>query len=147
MSTAGEHTGIETPVLDIRTYKLTPKAGKAFDRIVREDTLPMLERAGIRVVAYGPSADDDDTYYLIRRFDSAVEREEQLDSFYGSDEWRRNYRKQVAELVEAYHVAVVQLTRAVRAALWSAAAAATELPLDLTGDEQRPGSDERSSRG
>ena len=79
-----------TRVLDIRTYKLVPGGGEEFDRIVRESALPMLQRFGIEVIGHGPSLDDDDLYYLMRTFPSAARREEQLDSFYGSDEWRQN---------------------------------------------------------
>jgi hypothetical protein len=52
-----------TPVLDIRTYRLVPGGQADFDRILREDALPMLERFGIRVVAAGASVDDADLYY------------------------------------------------------------------------------------
>jgi hypothetical protein len=103
--------------LDVRTYKLAPGAGEAFDRIVREDALPMLERFGIRVVAAGPSADATDHYYLIRSFSSAAERREQLGAFYGSEEWRRTHRDPVMQLIESYHIVVIRLTPRVRTAL------------------------------
>jgi hypothetical protein len=103
--------------LDVRTYKLVPGGSKAFDRILREDALPMLERFGIRVVACGPSADAADHYYLIRSFSSPAERSEQLEAFYGSDEWRRNHRDAVMQLIESYHIVVIELTPRVRAAL------------------------------
>lgn len=103
--------------LDVRTYKLVPGASEAFDRIVRDDALPMLERFGIRVVACGPSADKADHYYLIRSFSSAEERHEQLEAFYGSDEWRRTHRDAVMQLIESYHIVVIRLTPSVRTAL------------------------------
>lgn len=97
------------PVLDIRTYRLVPGGRDAFDRVARS-VLPMLERYGIRVVACGPSADPDDHYVLIRAFSSAAEREEQLDAFYGSDEWRENHRDSALALIEDYHVVAIELT-------------------------------------
>jgi NIPSNAP len=103
--------------LDVRTYKLVPGGSEAFDRILREDALPMLERFGIRVVACGPSADAADNYYLIRSFSSSAERHKQLDAFYGSDEWRRNHREAVMQLIESYHIVVIELTPRVRTAL------------------------------
>jgi hypothetical protein len=99
----------DTPVLDIRTYKLGPGGRDEIDRIFRENALPMLHRRGIQVVAYGPSTADADHSYLIRACPSASRREEQLDSFYGSDEWQHNYRVDVMALVESYHVVVVEL--------------------------------------
>ena len=93
-------------VLDIRTYKLVAGKRDEFDRIVREHSLPMLRRYGISVVAAGPSLQDDDHYILIRSFDSLDERREQLERFYGSDEWLENYDEPVMELIEAYHTVV-----------------------------------------
>jgi hypothetical protein len=103
VSTAGE------PVLDLRTYQLVPGGGAEFDRIFREHSLPMLERHGIEVVGYGPSLDDADLYFLMRAFPSAASRNEQLGAFYGSDEWRENYRDAVLALIEDYHELFVPL--------------------------------------
>jgi hypothetical protein len=91
-------------VLDIRTYKLVPGGGEEFDRIVRERALPMLRRFGIDVVGYGPSLDDGDLYCLIRSFGSNADRDEQLEAFYGSDEWQQNHRDDAMALIESYHV-------------------------------------------
>jgi hypothetical protein len=97
------------PVLDIRTYTLVPGGGAEFDRIFREGARPMLERFGIRVVAYGPSLAEDDRYCLIRAFPSAAERVEQLESFYDSDEWRDRHETAVMALIDSYHTVVIPL--------------------------------------
>jgi hypothetical protein len=97
------------PVLDVRTYKLVLGGREEFDRIFREGALPMLRRAGISVVGYGPSIVDDDGYFLMRFFESSAEREEQLGSFYGSDEWRESYEDAVMALIENYHTIVIPL--------------------------------------
>jgi NIPSNAP len=101
-------------VLDLRTYKLVPGGGEEFDRIFRERALPMLERFGIEIVGYGPSLDNGDLYYLIRAFASAADRDEQLGSFYGSDEWRQKHRDAVLALIETYHVLLIDLPPAMR---------------------------------
>lgn len=101
------------PVLDLRTYKLVSGGGKEFDRIVRERAVPMLHRFGIDLIGFGPSTDDGDLYYLMRAFPSAAEREERLDAFYGSDEWRHNHRDAVLALIETYHTVVIRLTPAI----------------------------------
>jgi hypothetical protein len=112
-----------TALLDVRTYKLTSGTCDAFDEMARERSLPMLERFGIRVLAHGPSADGDDHYYLIRAFESAAEREQQLEEFYGSDEWRQNHRDAFLALIDGYHTVAIELTPRVRAALtWAARA-------------------------
>jgi hypothetical protein len=107
------------PVLDVRTYKLVPNGGKEFDRIFRERALPMLHRFRIEVVGYGPSLDDGDLYCLMRAFPSATRRNEQLDAFYGSDEWRQKHRAEVLALVETYHTVLLALTPTVGQALLS----------------------------
>ena len=114
-----------TRVLDLRTYKLVPGGRDDFDRFFRESALPMLNRYGIQVVGYGPSVGDDDHYYLMRAFASAARRDEQLNSFYGSDEWRQNYRDAVLALIDTYHVVVIEVTAITRHALLSALSADT----------------------
>lgn len=111
MSSSGS---ADTPVLDLRTYQLVPDGGEDFDRIFRERALPMLERFGIEVVGYGPSLDDADLYFLMRVFPSAARRNEQLDAFYGSDEWRLNHRDSVLALIETYHTLLIRLTPGLR---------------------------------
>lgn len=112
--------GSDGRVLDVRTYELVPGGGAEFDRLFREHSLPMLERLGIDVVCYGSSVDDDDTYYLIRAFASAARRDEQLDSFYGSDEWRHNHREAVLALIASHHVVLIELTTTARRAISAA---------------------------
>jgi hypothetical protein len=91
-------------VLDLRTYRLTPGGGERFDRIFREDVLPLLAAFEIEVAAHGTSRDDPESYYLVRTFASAAERNSRLEAFYGSDEWRGRHRDRVLELIESYHV-------------------------------------------
>jgi NIPSNAP len=98
------------PVLDLRTYRLVPDGREVFDRILRNEVLPMLESRGIDVVAYGPSLVDDHHYYLARAFPSEAERERELAAFYGSEEWRRDYADTVSSIVETFHHLVVPLT-------------------------------------
>jgi NIPSNAP len=107
----------DADVLDLRTYRLVPGGGAEFDRIARDRALPMLRRFGIDVIGYGPSLEDGDVYYLIRAFPSAARREEQLEAFYGSDEWRQNHRDSVLPLIETYHTVLIRLTTTIRQGL------------------------------
>jgi hypothetical protein len=68
---------------------------------VVEESIPMLERWGVDVVAFGPSLDDDDLYYLIRRYASLEELRRSQDAFYGSDEWREGPREAILALIES----------------------------------------------
>jgi hypothetical protein len=99
-----------TPVLDIRTYRCTPGTRDAFVQLMAEEAVPMLKRAGISVVTFGPSIVDNDGAFLIRSFTSVAERDEQLSRFYSSDEWRDRYDERVMAMIETYMVVVAQAT-------------------------------------
>lgn len=88
-------------VIEIRTYKLHAGSGTVFHRLVVEESLPMLQRWGVQVVAFGPSLDDEDAYYLIRAYPSLEERQSSQDAFYGSDEWRDGPREAIVSLIES----------------------------------------------
>lgn len=88
-----------TAVIEIRTYKVHAGSGAAFHRTVVEQSLPMLERWGVDVVAFGPSLDDDDSYYLIRSYASLAERQRSQEAFYGSDEWRHGPREAIVSRI------------------------------------------------
>lgn len=103
--TQGLHTG--APVFDVRTYKLVPGAAPEFDRILRDEVLPLLHRADIRVVAYGISLVDGADYALIRSFPSLARRNEQLEAFYGGEVWRTRFEERVLALIESLQVAVI----------------------------------------
>ena len=61
----------------------------------------MLERSGVDVVAFGPSLDDDDLYFLIRGYASVAELRRSQDAFYGSAEWRDGPREAIVSLIES----------------------------------------------
>lgn len=95
-------------VLDVRTYRLARGAGDEFDRILQTEALPLLERFGIRVVAFGPSLGDERSYALIRSFSSLAERDAKLRGFYGSPEWLERFDDRVGALIDEYHVVVIE---------------------------------------
>ncbi len=88
-------------VVEIRTYTLGAGTGAAFHRLVVEESIPMLERWEVEVVAFGPSLDDGDSYYLIRAYASLAELQRSQDAFYGSDEWRQGPREAIVSLIES----------------------------------------------
>ena len=69
----------------------------------------MLQRWKVDVLAYGPSLHDQDSYYLMRRYDSLAQREESENEFYGSDEWRQGPREAILALIETYTEVVLEL--------------------------------------
>ena len=101
------HSGSMGSVLDIRTYRTVPGGRDELIRIMAEETVPMLRRYGIEVVAFGPSLQDDDLALLIRFFESMQERDEKIESFYESEEWLSHYDERVMALIANYHVVVI----------------------------------------
>ena len=99
-------------LIEIRSYTLKPGTREEFHRLFLQEALPMLQRWNVDVVAYGPSLHDQDSYFLMRRFDSLVRREESEDAFYGSDEWKQGPRESIIALIENYTEIVLELEEA-----------------------------------
>ena len=72
----------------------------------------MLKRWNVDVIAFGPSPHDEDSYYLIRRYDSLAHREQSQDDFYGSDEWKQGPREPILALIENYTSIVLEIDAA-----------------------------------
>jgi ketosteroid isomerase-like protein len=98
-----------TRAVEFRSYNLKPATRAEFDRLVREEGLPLLRHFGIDVVAHGPSSHDDSSYYLIRSFADRDERKRQEDAFYGSEQWEKRLSERVMPLVESYTTFVLDL--------------------------------------
>jgi hypothetical protein len=95
--------------IEIRSYTLKPGTRDEFHRLFLEEAYPMLKRWNVDVVAYGPSLHDENSYYLMRRFDSLADRAQSEDSFYGSDEWRQGPRAAILACIETYTEFVLEL--------------------------------------
>jgi hypothetical protein len=95
--------------LEIRTYRVVPGQRDRLHALMT-DVAPMLARYGITVVDHGPSVANDEGpqhYYLMRAFRSLAEREDLERAFYGSAEWREQWREDVLACIEDYHTVVV----------------------------------------
>ena len=95
--------------VEIRSYTLKPGTRDEFHRLFVEEAFPMLDRWNVDVVAYGPSLHDENSYYLMRRFDSLAQREDSENAFYSSDEWRKGPREAIVALIENYTEVVLEL--------------------------------------
>jgi hypothetical protein len=95
--------------IEIRSYTLKPGTRAEFHRLFLEGAMPLLQRWNMDVVAYSPSLHDENSYYLIRRFDSLAHRQESEDAFYNSDEWRQGPRESIIALIENYAEVVLDL--------------------------------------
>lgn len=95
--------------LEIRSYILKQGTRAEFHRLFMEEAMPLLARWKVDVVGYGPSLHDENSYYLMRRYDSLAQREESEDAFYSSDEWRQGPREAILALIENYTEIVLEL--------------------------------------
>ncbi len=68
-------------IIEIRTLNLKPGTRADFQRTYVARSLPLLKRWKQDVVAHGPSLHDENTYYVIRQFDSLSHREQSEDAF------------------------------------------------------------------
>ncbi|MGO8695262.1 MAG: NIPSNAP family protein [Rectinemataceae bacterium] len=99
-------------LIEIRTLNIRPGRREEFHRLFTQDSLPLLKRWKLDVVAHAPSLHDKNTYYVIRRFDSLARREQSEDAFYGSDDWIRGPREAMLALIENYTDIVLELDEA-----------------------------------
>jgi hypothetical protein len=95
--------------IEIRSINLEHGTREKFHRLYIEEALPLLKRWKFDVVAHGPSLHDENTYYVIRRFDSLSQREEMEDIYYASDDWREGPRERILALIENYTDIVLEL--------------------------------------
>jgi hypothetical protein len=94
-------------VLEIRSYNLKSGTRERFHALFVHDALPLLQKARVDVVAYGPSLHDRDSYFLMRAFSGLEDRQRQEDAFYASDAWRTGPREAVLAAIDGYTTVVI----------------------------------------
>lgn len=98
-------------LVEIRSYKLKPGEAAAFHDAVVHTVMPML-RSVMDVVAFGPSAHEPDTYFLVRAYADLTDLEAQQAAFYGSGAWRQGPREAIVSRIESYLNTVLWLSPA-----------------------------------
>lgn len=89
-------------IIEIRSYNLKPDTRDQFHRLMREQSLPLLQRWHTDVVAFGPSPQDEISYYLIRAYADLADLERSQEAFYGSDDWRHGPREAILACIDTY---------------------------------------------
>ncbi|MGH9883551.1 MAG: NIPSNAP family protein [Pyrinomonadaceae bacterium] len=100
-------------MVEIRSYNLKPGSRNQFHRLVLRESLPLLNRWGVDVVAFGPSLHDSNSYYLIRAYESLDDRQSSQDAFYGSAEWRQGPREAIVSLIDSDTSIVIEMDSSV----------------------------------
>ena len=95
--------------VEFRSLNIKTGTREQFHRLYIQESLPLLKRWNIDVVAHGPSLHDENTYYVICRFDSLAQREQSEDAFYRSDDWIKGPREAMLALIENYTDIVLEL--------------------------------------
>lgn len=103
-------TETDSCLLELRLFKVRPGTRAEFDRISREGTIPLMRRHDIEVVAFGPSLNDEDGYFLLRAFPSEPERVRQSQAIYATAEWEANYEQPVSGMIDDYWTSVMPAT-------------------------------------
>ena len=96
-------------LIEIRSINLNTGRRKEFHQLYIQKALPLLKRWHFDVVAYGPSLHDENSYYVIRRYDSLAQREQMEEAYYSSDDWRQGPRDAILALMENYTDIVLEL--------------------------------------
>src|SRR6266498_2422086 len=96
-------------IIEIRSINLKPGARDEFHQLYVEKGLPLLKRWNFDVVAHGPSLHDENSYYVIRRYDSLAQREQMEDTYYASDDWRQGPREAMLALMDNYTDIVLEI--------------------------------------
>ena len=96
-------------VLEIRSYILKPGVRDRFQKRFVEESLPLLEKYKVDVVAYGPSLHDSNSWFLMRCYASIEDRQRSEDAFYDSDDWKKGPREAVMADIEAYNTVVMEV--------------------------------------
>ena len=91
-----------TRLIEIRTYRLLPGTIDAFHHVVHTLAVPMLRAKGMDVVAYGRSDHEEETYFLIRAYDSREALNNEQAAFYGLEDWRLGPRKELVDRIQTY---------------------------------------------
>ncbi len=88
-------------LIEVRTYRLKPDCAERFVAAVRV-ALPLVRASGMDVVAFGCSDHEEESFFLIRAFDSREQLVGQQDAFYGSAIWREGPRQALMDCLDTY---------------------------------------------
>ena len=99
-------------LVEIRSYKLKSGTSEEFHAVVSGLAVPMLHRWKADVVAFGHSAHEPETYFLVRAYSSLADLEAQQNAFYGSAEWRNGPREAIVSRIESHLSTVLWLSEA-----------------------------------
>jgi hypothetical protein len=87
-------------IIEILTLNLRQGTRAAFHQLYITECLPLLYKWKFKIIAHGPSYHDENSYYVIRSFQSLEERQQMEDAYYSSNDWQQGPREAVMALLE-----------------------------------------------
>ena len=100
-------TRVPDGVIEILTLDVKPGKRDEFHKIYERESLPLLRKWKINVIAHGPSLHDTTSYYVIRSFKSLEDRQRSEEAFYDSDDWKQGPRAALLALVDHFAYTVL----------------------------------------
>ena len=94
-------------MIEILILNLKEGTREEFHHVYVTQSLPLLKKWKINVVAHGRSLHDENTYYVIRLFQSLEDRQISEDAFYGSEDWKNGPREAIVSRIESSATMVV----------------------------------------
>jgi len=95
--------------VEVRSLNMKPGSRTQFHRLFLDHALPLLKKWKMDVVAFGPSPHDENSYYVIRSFESLEHRQVSEDNYYESSDWREGPREHMLALIESYIDIVIEM--------------------------------------
>jgi len=92
-------------MIEILILNLRPGTREEFHQLYVKESLPLQKKWDIEVLAHGPSLHDNNSYYVVRSFNSLDDRENVQNAFYNSDDWQKGPRTAILSKTE--HLATV----------------------------------------
>jgi hypothetical protein len=100
----------DVPVLEILTIKIRPGMRDLFHEVYIRESLPLQKKWNLNVLFHGQSLQDDDTYVVMRWFESLADHERRTTDFYASDDWRTGPREALLNMIENISTVLVEWT-------------------------------------
>jgi hypothetical protein len=104
----GVGEGRKAMLVEIRRYTIKPGRREEFVQFFHAEVLPAMEATGMRILGVYVGAKDSQTFFYLRGFDSASQRDAQLNAFYQGQEWLEGMRDRALGMEESFHVELVR---------------------------------------
>jgi hypothetical protein len=98
----------ETPVIELRRYRLHPGARETLIDLFDREFLETQDAAGMSVLAQFRDLDDPDAFVWLRRFEDLPQRTEALHKFYGGPVWARHKGEANGTMVNSDNVLMLR---------------------------------------